>query len=73
MLRKEYITPALTVVSFRNERGYASSIIEAIGTPLQDQIELMFMMEADDNGSYHETEVFSEHDVWTQETDGFFL
>ena len=73
MDRNKYTKPLLTIVSFRTERGYASSIIEAIGNPLQDQIELMFMAESDNNDSYHETEVFDEHNTWRQDNDGFFM
>lgn len=37
-LKKEYVAPALTVVSFKTERGYATSMIE-------DQIEMLGNME----------------------------
>ena len=46
MMKKKYIAPGVTVVSFRNERGYASS---SIVTPLEEQINLMLVMEDEES------------------------
>ncbi len=67
-MKKEYIAPALTVVTFRQERGYALSG-EPQGTPRTGFLELMLM---DNNDNYRETETFSTHDTWTQSNGNAF-
>ncbi len=67
-MKKEYIAPALTVVTFRQERGYALSG-ESQGTPRTGFLELMLM---DNNDNYRETETFSTHDTWTQSNGNAF-
>lgn len=67
-MKKEYIAPALTVVTFRQERGYALSG-ELQGTPRTGFLELMLM---DNNDNYRETETFSTHDTWTQSNGNAF-
>ena len=67
MEKKTYIAPALTVVTFRAERGYSLSGTPE-GTPRDGFLELMFM----DNDNYQETETFSQHSTWTQENSSSF-
>lgn len=67
-MKKEYIAPALTVVTFRQERGYVYSG-ETQGTPRTGFLELMLM---DNNDNYRETETFSTHDTWTQSNGNAF-
>ena len=59
MQKQPYITPAITVVAFRSEKGYADSDSGVIGVPQDGLIELLNY----ENGS-QETEVFSVHDGW---------
>lgn len=67
MEKKTYIAPALTVVTIRAERGYILSGAPE-GTPRDGFLELMLM----DNGNYQETETFSQHSTWTQESSSAF-
>ena len=67
MEKKTYIAPVLTVVTFRAERGYILSGAPE-GTPRDGFLELMLM----DNGNYQETETFSQHSTWTQESSSAF-
>ena len=71
MEKKGYIKPALTVVEFRMERGYASSEIIQ-GNPLDGYLEMMMTTQ---NGSndYGATETFSNHDTWQEDNGGFWL
>ena len=55
--KKAYLSPSLTVVQFRVEKGYATS-----GGQLTESIDMFFSA----NGSEHETESFSTHGSWTQ-------
>lgn len=67
MNKKTYLAPQLTVVSFRNEKGYASS--NPVGLPLTDRLELLFMQNGNE---YRETETFSVHNDWTEENGSFW-
>jgi hypothetical protein len=65
MQKQPYITPTITVVEFRSEKGYADS-----GVVSQDGLIELLNYE---NGS-QETEVFSVHTGWDDEssTDNHF-
>ena len=65
MNKQPYITPAITVVEFRCEKGYAVSGV--IGVPQEGLIELLNY----ENGS-QETESFIPHDTWTDGSDHFW-
>ena len=61
--KKTYHAPALTVVRFHPEKGYAGS------GHLAESINMFFQ----DNGAEHETETFSTHGTWTQgDNDNFW-
>ena len=61
MNKKTYIPPAITVVEFRSEKGYADSVI---GVPQEG---LLIELLNYENGS-QETEVFSVHTGWGDES-----
>lgn len=61
--KKEYIAPQLTVVTFKNERGYGASN----GTPLADFFQLF-----DGNDEQQAQESWSEHSTWGSSGDSFF-
>lgn len=70
MIKKKYIAPGVTVVSFRNERGYASSGVMA---PLEEQINLMLVMEEEESEHYHNSiQDFTTHDTWLRDEDDSF-
>lgn len=70
VMKKKYIAPTLSVVSFRNERGYASS---SIVTPLEEQINLMLVMEEEEQEHYHNSiQDFTTHDTWLRDEDDSF-
>ena len=70
MMKKKYIAPGVTVVSFRNERGYASS---SIVTPLEEQINLMLVMEEEESEHYHNSiQDFTTHGTWLRDEDDSF-
>lgn len=58
MQKQPYIPPAITVVAFRSEKGYADSGVSQVGL-----IEWLNY----ENGS-QETEVFSVHTGWDDES-----
>ncbi len=68
MKKKTYNAPALTVVSFQSERGYAESS-GTFGTPIPGLLELL-MIERD--VQYNETESFSAHSSWQENNNGFW-
>lgn len=64
MQKQPYITPAITVVEFRSERGFASTgiVVPEVGT-----FELFYNQQ-----SGQETESFITHDTWTDGSNGFW-
>ena len=62
-MKKEYIAPQLTVVSFKSERGYAMSN----GTPLADFFQLF-----DCADEQQVQESWTEHSTWDNSGDNFF-
>ena len=74
-MKKPYLSPTLTVAAFRTEKGYAESgsIVEQMTNPIDNQIELMLVEEADGNHVYRETETFIEHNDWQQGNNGFWF
>ena len=66
--RRQYITPKLTVVSFKTEHGYALSG-ETLGNPLDGFIELMM---PEEGNSYHETETFNQRTGWGRSDNSFW-
>ena len=68
-MKKKYIAPGLTVVTFRMERGYAASLPEQ----LNQQVDLMLMMESNEERSYHNNIYdFETHPDWTDGNDESF-
>ena len=63
MEKKTYIPPQLTIVQFRNERGYCESML------FTSSVLLHYMSGIP--SQYRETESFSTHSDW-KETDGTF-
>ena len=63
MKKQQYISPGLTVVEFRSERGYAISQL----TPSNDMLELLFQEE-----NNRETETFIVHDGWADNEQNSF-
>lgn len=62
MKKKAYVMPAVTVVEFRSEQGFAAS-----GAGGVDLVDLLFFQD----GS-QETESFSSHGTWTEGSNGFW-
>ncbi|MBP5677955.1 MAG: hypothetical protein J6W88_05630 [Bacteroidales bacterium] len=69
MQKLKYTAPTLTSILFRAEKGYSLSMVE--GNHINDYVELLAAT-GEDNNNYHETEVFSSHDVWREEDEGSF-
>lgn len=65
MSKKTYIPPAITVVAFRSEKGYADSGV--IGVPQTGLIELLNY----ESGS-QETETFSLRSGWEEDNNHFW-
>ncbi len=57
--KKQYMAPQLTVVTFRAERGYASSIISSVSLWESPEAEQM--------------ESYNQREGWTSGSDGFWL
>ncbi len=73
MEKNVYIKPALTVVEFRVESGYASSMAELIpGNPLDGYLEMMMTTQGGSN-DYGATETFSNHGTWQEDNGGFWF
>lgn len=64
MAKKTYIHPQLTVVTFRNEKGYATSPFQLYGN-----VELLNRR---GGGGYEEVESFDEHDSWRSDNQSAF-
>ena len=67
MDKKPYISPSLTVVEFSAEKGYAESqenIVPSAGM-------LLLLFNQNSTPSY-ETETFSTHNTWTEDSDSFW-
>lgn len=60
MKKQQYISPRLTVVEFRSERGYAISQL----TPPDNMLELLFPEEGN-----RETETFIVRDDWVEDNE----
>lgn len=65
MQKQPYITPTITVVAFRSEKGYADSGV--IGVPQTGLIELLNY----ESGS-QETETFSLRSGWEEDNNHFW-
>lgn len=62
-MKKTYIAPLLTTVSFYAEQGYALSLpVEQSLNPIDNYIEVMML----DGNNYYETETFIEHNNWRE-------
>ncbi len=64
-MKKPYISPSLTIVEFRTERGFATS-----GDFPQAGM-LLLLFNPNSTPSY-ETETFSTHNTWTEGSDSFW-
>ena len=64
MKKQQYISPRLTEVEFRSERGYAISQL----TPPDNMLELLFQEE----GNNRETETFIVRDGWADNEQNSF-
>ena len=69
VMKKKYIAPGMAVVSFRNERGYASSGVMA---PLEEQINLMISMEEEQEHYHNSIQDFTLHNDWVSTNDTSF-
>ena len=69
-MKKKYIAPSFTVVTFRMECGYAASLpLEQ----LNQQVDLMLMMESNEEQSYHNNIYdFETHQTWRRDYDESF-
>lgn len=66
MAKKDYIAPKITTITFKNERGYATS--GAFSTAM-----LLIMTDRiGGGGANQETETFSVHDDWTEGSGNFW-
>lgn len=68
MAKKEYISPELTVIMFRNERGYAGSL----EPPNFFNIYLLTDGLGGSSATYKDAESFSVHNNWTENNDNFW-
>lgn len=61
MDKKPYISPSLTIVEFRTERGFATQ-----------QAGMLLILFNPNNTPSYETETFSTHNTWTEGSDSFW-
>ena len=70
MTKKAYTRPCITVVRFRSERGYASSIIV---NPPDLQIDLMINQQIDEMNYHNSIQDFEYHSTWIDDDGSFWL
>lgn len=69
MVKKSYIKPSITIVRFRSEHGYASSLqID----PIEMQINLMINQQIEEMNYHNNIQDFEDHATWLMDDDGSF-
>lgn len=65
--KQTYQSPTLTIVEFRAEQGYVLS--DPLGIPQDGMLELLMLESVN---SREETESFTQHEYWTEGSNGFW-